>query len=184
MPMYNFIEHKSKNSDTAGSLWFYSKDEVTNFEADIANTNAFKSFEYKTKLFENTVRDGNNSFLKNALIAVSLKYLSNFWQSLEVPLINCTIELKIRWMKHCVLASAGTENDDANSNNIIFTIKDTKLYFRVVTFSAKDNQKLAKDLKDQFTGMNVKQNVRIKLQQMITDIFSNQILSVLIDCLC
>ena len=60
-----------------------------------------------------------------------------------MPLINSKVELKSRWTKHCVLASAGVQNDDADSNDIIFTIKDTKLYVPVVTLSAKDNQKLS-----------------------------------------
>ena len=57
IPMYNLIEYSSNYSDATGSLWFYSKDEATNFDADISN-NAFKSFEYKAKLLENTVVDG------------------------------------------------------------------------------------------------------------------------------
>ena len=73
---------------------------------------------------------------------MSLKYLSKFWKSLEMPLISCKVELKPRWMKHCVLASAGVENDVADSNNIIFTIKDTKLNAPVATLSAKENQEL------------------------------------------
>ena len=55
MPMCNLIEYSSNYSETIGSLWFYSKDEVTNFKADIANTNNFKSFKYKAKLFGHTV---------------------------------------------------------------------------------------------------------------------------------
>ena len=62
-----------------------------------------------------------------------LKYLSNFWRSLEIPLINCKVELKLKWIKYCVLSVGSTEND-VNDNNIIFTIKDTKLYIPVVTF--------------------------------------------------
>ena len=49
---------------------------------------------YKSKLLENTEGDGANGILKIATIAVSLKYLSNFWRSLEMPLINCKVELK------------------------------------------------------------------------------------------
>ena len=68
-------------------------------------------------------------------------------------------------------------NDNANGdpNNIIFAIKDTKLYVLVVTLSAKDNQilskLLSKDLKDQFIGMNIKQKVILKIQQVNIDIF-------------
>ena len=87
-------------------MWFYSKDEETNFNADIANANNFKSLEYKAKLLGNTVaQDGlnhPNGILKNATISAPLKYLSNFWISLEMPLINCKVELKFIWTKYCV----------------------------------------------------------------------------------
>ena len=53
--MYNLIEYSSNDSETIGSLWFYSKDEATNFDNNIANTNNFKSFKYEAKLLENTV---------------------------------------------------------------------------------------------------------------------------------
>ena len=66
-----------------------------------------------------------------------------------MPLINCKVELTCKWAKHCVLASGGAENADANSD-IIVTIKDTTLYVLVVTLSAKDNPKLSKRLRKQF----------------------------------
>ena len=56
MPMYILIEYSSNYSETAGSLWFYSKDEAIGFNADVANTNNFKSLMYKAKLLEN-IRD-------------------------------------------------------------------------------------------------------------------------------
>ena len=75
MPLYNQIEHSSNYSETTGSLWFC---------ADIANNNNnFKTFEYKAKLLGNTEADGNSGILKNATIAVPLKYLSKFWRSLK-----------------------------------------------------------------------------------------------------
>ena len=80
-----------------------------------------------------------------------LKYQSYFWRSLEIPLINCKVELKLRWTKHCVLSVLGNANDNANADsNITFTIKDTRLYVPVVTLSAKDNQKLSKLLRKEF----------------------------------
>ena len=85
MPMYNLIEYSTDYSETTGSLWLYSKDEATNFDADIANNNNFKSFEYKVKLLETAVADGPNGILRNTTITVQLKYLSNFWRSLERP---------------------------------------------------------------------------------------------------
>ena len=54
IPMQNLIEYSSNYSDTTRSLWFYSKDEATNFDADNANNNNFKTFKYKTKLLGNT----------------------------------------------------------------------------------------------------------------------------------
>ena len=65
------------------------KDEATDFNADIANSDNFKSFKFKAKLLGNTIAQPNpshaNGILKNATIAVPLKYLSNFWRSLEMP---------------------------------------------------------------------------------------------------
>ena len=58
-----------------------------------------------------------------------------------MSLINCKIELKLQWTNHCVLSAAGSDNDDANPNNIIFTIKDTKWYVPVVTLSTDDYAK-------------------------------------------
>ena len=54
MPMYNLLGNNSNHSDTTGSFWFYSKEEVTNFNNDIADTNDFKSFKYNTKLLQET----------------------------------------------------------------------------------------------------------------------------------
>ena len=151
--MYNLIEYSSNYSETKGSLWFYSKDEGTDFNADVANTNDFKSFKYKAKLLENTAAqpasNQANGILKNATIAVSLKYLSNFWRSLEIPLINCKVELKLKWTNYWVLSANGNDNDNGNAN-IIFTIKDTKLCVPVLTLSARDNQKLSKRLSKGF----------------------------------
>ena len=92
MPMYNLLEYSWNCSDTTGSLWFYSKDKASNFNANIANTNSFKSFEDKAKVLVNTVDqpepDNNNKILKYSTILVPLTYLSNSWRSLEISLIN------------------------------------------------------------------------------------------------
>ena len=112
---------------------------------------------YKAKLLGNTVAqpasNAANGILKNVAIAVPLRYLSYFWKSLEMPLNNFKVELKLKWTKCCVLAVAGNENninENASANNIIFTIKDTKLYVPVVTLSPKINQKLSKLLSKGF----------------------------------
>ena len=84
-------------------------------------------------------------------------------------LINCKVELTLKWTMHCVLDSSGVDNTNVNSNNVIFVIKDTKLYVPVVTFSVKDNQKLRKLLsegfeKNKFLEMNIKQKQIIKIK--------------------
>ena len=81
----------------------------------------------------------NNIARLNVKIVVPLKYLSNFFRSLEMPLINCKIKLNLTWKKECVLS---TDNDaGANAaNNPVFIINDTKLYVPVVTLSKEDNK--------------------------------------------
>ena len=73
----NLIEYSSNYFDTTGSLWFYSKDEATNFNANIANTGNFKSFKYNTKICGNrvaqTIPNADDVILKNATIGVPLK---------------------------------------------------------------------------------------------------------------
>ena len=126
-----------------------SKDEVTNFNAEITDDKAFQSFIYQAKLLENTEADGANGILKNTTIVVPLKYLNNFWRSFETPLTNWKVELKLKWTSHCVLSVFGTDNVDANSNDIIFTIKNTKLYVPRVNLSAKTTKNfLTKNLKN------------------------------------
>ena len=75
-------------------------------------------------------------------IIVPLKYLGNFWRSLEMPLINCKIELSLKWIENCILSSSGTA--------ATFTITDTKLYVPVVTLKTEDNVKLSKLLSEGF----------------------------------
>ena len=128
--MCSLIEYSSNYPETTGSLWFHSKGEATNFNNDIENTDNFKPFKYKAKLLGSTVaqpaRNQVNGILKNPTIAVSLKYLINFWRPLKMPSINCKIELKLNLTKYCVLSANGSDNvnDNDNANDIIFTIKD------------------------------------------------------------
>ena len=184
MSMYNLIEYSSNYSETTGSLWFHSKEEATDFIIIIPNTNDFKSFKYKAKLLGKTESQPNpnhaNGILKNTATAVSLKYLSNFWRSLWMPLINCKVELKLKWTKYCVLSAAGNDKITAGSNNVIFTIKDTKLYVPEELYQQKTIKNyqnfLVKDLKYPFIGMNIKQKARTKIQQMNIDTLLKQIL--------
>ena len=76
---------------------------------------------------------------------VPLKYLSNFWRTLEMPLINCEVTLILNWSERCVIVSTETEGKNAR-----FTITDTKLYVPVITLSQQDNAKLLEQLKSGF----------------------------------
>ena len=105
-----------------------------------------------------------------------------------MPLVNCKIELKLKWTKYCLLSAAGTGDiNNIDSNNIVFTIRNLKFYF-LLDFYQQETIKnyqnfMAKDLKDDFIGMNIKEKVRTKLRQMCLDILSNQILVEPIDYL-
>ena len=70
---------------------------------------------------EGKVANGANQIFRNATISVPLKYLRNFWRSLEITLINCKSELILKWTKYCVLSAADADNYNANSDNMIFT---------------------------------------------------------------
>ena len=166
--MYNLLEYSSNYSDETGSLSFYSKDEANNFNADIADDNAFKSFSYKVKLLGNTSADGVNEILKQNNCC-TIKYLSNSWRALKMPLINCKVQLNLKRTGHFVLSAAGADNANVNSNSFIFTIKETKLYVSAVTYLQKATKSyqnvLVKSCKDQCIRINLKQKVKIKARQ-------------------
>ena len=84
MPMYNLIEYSHNYSKTSGSLWQYYKDETN---VNLADSESFKS---KVKITGKTPADRNT---KDVEIIVPLKYLSNFWRTLEMPLINWEMNL-------------------------------------------------------------------------------------------
>ena len=137
MLLYNLWKYSSNYSETTGNLWFYCKNETNSFDAVIGNKNNFKTFENKTKILEDPAVDD-----KNAIIVVPFKYRCNFWRSLEIPLINFKIELKLRWTRNC-FSGPSADIADVISGNIIFTIKDAKLYVLVITLLTKGNQKLS-----------------------------------------
>ena len=137
MPMYNLIEYSDNYSDTSGSLWQFKRDEI---EGDVDLTvddnhipNNSSSFKYKSSFITN--RNGVKR-------VVPLKYLSNFWRSLEMPLINCKVELSLTWDPKCVLCTL--------AETLTFTITDAKLYVPTVALSTENNAKLSKLLREGF----------------------------------
>ena len=77
---------------------------------------------------------------------VPLKYLSNFWRTLEMPLINCEVNLILTWSSTCVI----TDSNGAGT----FEITDTKLYVSVVTLSTQENTKLHQQIKSGVKRVN------------------------------
>ena len=133
MPMYNLIEYSDNYAKTTGSLWQYFRDEP---DDDLEDSESFKS---KIKITGKTPNDGNE---KDVEIMVPLKYLSNFWRTFEMPLINCEFNLILMWSSTCVI----THSTGART----FAITDTKLYVPVVTLSTQEYTKLLQQLKSGF----------------------------------
>ena len=122
--MYNFIEYSDSYFDTSGSLWDFKRDEIDK-NATVTNDDNAHSFKYKANLIGNIEANGLRNGVKTD---VTLKYLSNFWRSLEIPLINCKIELSLKWVENFMLTTASTAT---------FTKTDAKLYEPIVTLSSK-----------------------------------------------
>ena len=133
MPMYNLIEYNDNYSKTSGSLGQYYKDDPIDNIADS------ESFKYKVKITGKTPENRNT---KDIEIIVPLKYLSKFWRTLEIPLINCEVSLLLTWSKDCVI----TNSTGAGKSQIT----ETKLYVPVITLSTQDNAKLLQQLKSGF----------------------------------
>ena len=145
MPIYNLIEYSDNYAKTTGSLWEYCKDIPAQNDNNGINffteNNLTNSFNFKAKI---TGQTGNNGE-KDVEIMVPLNYLSNFWRTLEMPLINCEVNLILIWSSTCVFAAVG----DANQA-VTFAITNTKLYVPVVTLSTQENTKFLQQLKSGF----------------------------------
>ena len=135
--MYNLIEYDDNYSDTSGILWQFKRDEIGGDDDLTVDAQHFPnnspSFKYKSSF----ITDKNG-----VKIAVPQKYLSTFWRSLEMPLINCKVELSLKWHENCILSSGETAET--------FAVADTKLYVPVVTLKTVDNVKLSNLLSKEF----------------------------------
>ena len=166
MPMYNLIEYSKNYRKTTGNLWNYYRDEPNSgFDGEGNNRINYsikdsESFNYKTSITRKL--GGNNIEKDDVKIVVSLKYLSNFWRTLDMPLINCRMSLTLTWYNNCVLTTRATRDAAAaqGSNPAVaeidsptaatFKIKDCKLQVPVVTLSAENDNKILEQLKTGF----------------------------------
>ena len=101
--------------------------------------NYSESFKSKIKITGKTLNNDNE---KDVEIMVPLKYLSNFWRTLEMPLINCEVNLILTWSSTCVITNSTGEGR--------FAITDTRPYVPIVTLSTQENIKLLQQLKSGF----------------------------------
>ena len=171
MPMYNLLEHSVDYSSSSGSLWNYYRKEVNDDLNEISDarikinnnkTIIGKSFKYKTKLIGSMP---NNNDILDGKILLPSKYLSNFWRSLDLPFINCEIEIDLTWSKECIVseisitpAIAGNPNarppvqarETRQTTGSTFQINNAKLYVPVVTLSINDNVKFLENIKQGF----------------------------------
>ena len=140
MPMYNLLEYSDNYEHSTGSLYHFKRSEITTEDdnnADITVANS-KPFAYRASLVGDAVN--------NVELVVPLKYISNFFRSLEMQLINCKIHLELEWDPNYLLCS----NNAAGNNNATFQITDTKLYVPIVTLSTKDTTHLTNLLSEGF----------------------------------
>ena len=143
--MYNLIEYSDNYSKTSGSLSQYCKEiPAVNDAGDIVDfngSNATDSFNFKTKITAQTAANSNNngniSGRVDVEIMAPLKYLSNFLRTLEMPLINCEVDLILTWSANCVTIYTNVANQ-----NPTFTITETNFYVPVVTLWTQNNAKL------------------------------------------
>ena len=152
MSLYNLLEYSNNYRKTTGSLRNYYRDEPNR---GFNNNNTYRisysfkdsdSFNYKTSITGQLENDDEEK--EDIKIVVSLTYLSNYWRTLHIPLINCEVSLDLTWSKNCALPSKATRNALAaegdnpavaqinNPTDAVFEITDCKLYVPVVTLSA------------------------------------------------
>ena len=185
MPMYNLLEYSKNYRKTIGSLYNYYRDELS----DNANDNNFNyikvvnsnRFNYKNKIINNT----NNAGTKDIELAIPLKYLGNFWRSLNIPLISCEVSLELKWDKNCVITSleqrviAGADPPARDNEPTGASLEITKciLYVPAVTLSKDDEIKLLTNLKSGFKREIIWNKYR---SQMTTEVANNN-LNILVD---
>ena len=203
MPMYNLLEYSKNYRKTIGSLYNYYRDELNN-DANLfnfPNNNVFSSgpFKYKIKIIGNTydvnstiinpagnARNPNNNYdaersCKKS-VAIPLKYLSNYWRALNIPLISCEVSLELKWNKNCVITSQRMgENLDGGitvaPTVATLAIHDCKLYIPVITLSKDDKIELLTNLKSGFT-IEIEWN---KYRSQVSTEAINNNLNILID---
>ena len=135
------------NKNAINSNFFKYKTSITGstYNVDARITNA------EGNQVNNPDYDANNSGKKEVKIVVPLKYLSNFWRTLNMPLINCELPLILTWSESYVITSMvkriANMQRDVSPTGAAFNTKDTKLYVPVVTLPTKDDNNFLEQLR-------------------------------------
>ena len=155
MPTYNLIEYSDNYQDASATLHQYKCHEPpgninNNFTADNSESFKHKASILGVAVAVAPVAVGANAKISNTKIVVPLKYLSNFFRSLEMPLINCKIHLELEWASHCVLCTQDARFIIEEQNYMSqWSLCQKKI--TMILLSSK-----IKDFIDQFIGMNTK----------------------------
>ena len=170
---------------------------ILNFQEKVINPESFKykrsvtgsTYNVDAKItnaegneINNPTYARNKSGKKEVEIAVPLKYLSNFWRTLDMPLVNCEVSLILTWFRKYVITSMerrviAARQRGSSPTDATFQITDTKLYVPVVTLSTENNKRLLEQLR---TGL--KRAIKwIKYRSEITNQTKNNNLNCLID---
>ena len=160
MPLCNLNEYSKHYLKTQGRLWIYYRDEPNSGAVGKINYSIkdSKSLAYEASIKGNL--EGYYIEVEGVEIIVPLKYSTNFWTILDIPLINCEVSLTLTWFANCTLTNqvARDANSDANPSvaginnptDPTFQITDTILYVPVATLSTQGDNKLLDQLKTGF----------------------------------
>ena len=155
MKHYNLIEYSDNYQGTFGSLYQFRRNEQPLSDAGniavVTSANS-SSFKYKSNFFRGlnseatAAAGGVHAYItfKNAQILVPVKYVSAFFRSSEIPLINAKIHLELSWKSNCVMSQVG---ENGNNDTNAYQITKTELYIPVATLNTDDNKKLSALLK-------------------------------------
>ena len=121
MNLYNMLEYSDNYADTTGSLYQYKRPEPRDANGNVVNLGTtLSSFKYQSGLVQKQLTTPNSENLsaktdpnfanihrvwKNIKTVVPLKYISNFFRNLELPLINTKLYLELNWTKYSVLCN-------------------------------------------------------------------------------
>ena len=124
-------------------MWQFKRDQVPNDNADLTIVNS-QLFKYKAALVgkKSDAVNNTNSSVKNTKIAFLLEYLSNFWRSFEMPLINFEIHHELNWIEDWILTSGG--------DTVKCKTTDVKLHVSIVISSTKGNLSLTNQISNEY----------------------------------